>query len=503
MEHTRDTTPSSESDGERALTSEPAAAGHALGAGAAGGTRASMVLALQRSVGNRAATRHIARLTLKEKVEKARATDPRGYVLKAVTGMQGKFSFSERAAEITWRMIWMFAPEKTNNTLVEARDSGRGIELRKDPPGKQFELVVGPDFIDGITDANLDDRVAILKLVFLGKEKLKQKLVTDFGFAEVVDGSAAWTAGELAETAVGLLKMPADDRKALAGVRLKRNETVMEGGESFSGLFEWSVSGVTASTTTAPTLTQELTMATSAFASPDSALWTAVHEAGHAVDSARRRAASLASGTAVAALNATIGPLNTASAAATSAFNALVGTANRLPNADRTSARPAMDALRAAHDAIRALGGATTSAQLTAREPAADRAVAARDRVLGAISASHPARSDMRATATAQDAWLVAAKARAVAQAAVIRTRGELAAVSSPSGTRSLRLERFVALVNRHRIAPITPYAAKNWPGHPDEFFAEAYTMWLNEPKRLETLARPIKDWFDAGEHLK
>jgi hypothetical protein len=467
------------------------------------GARTAFVRELQRRVGNRAATRHIARLTLKEKVEHARKTDPKGYVLKAVEGMKSGYTFEERAAEITWRMIWMFVPEKTNSTLVAARSSARGIELAKDPPKKDTELVVAPDFIDGITADNLDDRVLLLRLVFMGKDALKKKLKTDFGFAEVIDGTATWTAGELAETAVGLLKMPADDRKALAGVTLKRDETVMEAGESFTGLFSWRVSAVTTATTTAPTLTQELTMATSAFQSPGAAAWTAVHEAGHAVDSARRRPAALATGTAMAAFNATIAPLNAASTTATNAFNAAIALFSRYNTADRTAARPYTEALRAAHRAIRTLGSAQTSRQLSANETAADAAVAARDRARSALAAGHPARGDFAATVTAQDAWLVAAKARAVARAALLKAQSDEAAVTSQTGTMSRRLERFVAVVNRNGIAPITPYARKNWPGHPDEFFAEAYAMWLNDPKRLDSLAKPLKDWFDAGEHLK
>jgi hypothetical protein len=67
----------------------------------------------------------------------------------------------------------------------------------------------------------------------------------------------------------------------------------------------------------------------------------------------------------------------------------------------------------------------------------------------------------------------------------------------------SLRLERFVAVVNARRITPITPYARQNWPGHPEEFYAEAYTMWVNKPKQLESLAKPLKEFFDAGEETK
>jgi hypothetical protein len=82
----------------------------------------------------------------------------------------------------------------------------------------------------------------------------------------------------------------------------------------------------------------------------------------------------------------------------------------------------------------------------------------------------------------------------------VHRRQQEERAASSASG-QSRRLQDFVAVVTANRIAPLTAYARTNWPVHPEEFFAEAYSLWLNDRPYLQANAPALVTWFDSGGH--
>lgn len=452
--------------------------------------------------------RYLARapLTLKDKVEHARHTDPSGYVLDAVRGMApDRWTFEERAAEITWRIIWMFLPEHSSDTLVSADTGIRGAELAPTRTGGLTEIVIGPDFIANLTADNLDLRRTMLQIVVLGKDAAKDKLKQDFGFAEVLDGSAQWTVGELAETYAGLARIKTPDRAGLVGVTLRRVDTITEHGEHFAGDFTFSAVNVSAGQTTPPDMDQVLRLANTAFSDPDRAAEVVVHEAGHAIENDKQRRTGLAAGVAIAAHNLAVESYTTAANDAGHAVNAAIIRANSYLPADKASANTFIAAVTAASLAINAFGvGGPTGA--APREKAAADAVKARNTARGALPGNNPADTDFARACELQDDWLTAARAmitaaatRNTAKAAATASRGKLPG----DANMSLRLERFVAVVNNHSITPITPYAAKNWPAHPEEFFAEAYSMWVNDPKRLEGLARPLKEFFDAGEQRK
>ena len=82
-------------------------------------------------------------------------------------------------------------------------------------------------------------------------------------------------------------------------------------------------------------------------------------------------------------------------------------------------------------------------------------------------------------------------------------TKTQQTAVKDPTGTRSARLERFVAYVNSKGIKRFTKYARANWPAHPEEFYAEAFSFWRADPAFLASSSPDLKHWFDSGEHLK
>jgi hypothetical protein len=47
----------------------------------------------------------------------------------------------------------------------------------------------------------------------------------------------------------------------------------------------------------------------------------------------------------------------------------------------------------------------------------------------------------------------------------------------------------------------LTQYAKDNWPSKPEEFFAEAYSLWRTDPEYLKANAKPLYDWFTAGHY--
>lgn len=90
--------------------------------------------------------------------------------------------------------------------------------------------------------------------------------------------------------------------------------------------------------------------------------------------------------------------------------------------------------------------------------------------------------SDLASAAAAQAEWAKAA-------ASLVYARG-----------RTLRVQKFVELVEAAKIEPFTPYARDNWPIRPGEFYAEAYSIWLSDPEFLETNYKVLFDFFSSGD---
>jgi len=88
-----------------------------------------------------------------------------------------------------------------------------------------------------------------------------------------------------------------------------------------------------------------------------------------------------------------------------------------------------------------------------------------------------------------QDAWFESAKAHSLAH------------------NRSARVQRFVKIVDKKKIAPRTifpqhSYAEKNWPHKPEEFYAEVYSMFLVKPNDLKAKSKTLYNWFKAKKYL-
>jgi hypothetical protein len=126
-----------------------------------------------------------------------------------------------------------------------------------------------------------------------------------------------------------------------------------------------------------------------------------------------------------------------------------------------------------------AMAGGTTRLETTVLAQTAARKIA-RD-ALSAASPSHAALTILAPVETAQDVWLEAERALAGA------------------ARRSLRLQEFVDLVTKNKIDRFTEYSAANWRLKPEEFYAEAYGLWLTDPEYLGTNYQAVYEFFQRA----
>jgi peptidoglycan hydrolase-like protein with peptidoglycan-binding domain len=337
-------------------------------------------------------------------------------------------------------------------------------------------------------------------------------LVRDFGFKQVTDGSASWTLTELNKAYEALLRLPGDDRTALKDVELRRESTVLDdAGQALAGEFKFR-QGLSGTTVTDE---RQLLIADLAFSTDTSSFIggpgtagpmsfeTIVHEAGHAVEKKVLLDAQQAQNAATAVFNQRQADTN----AAVSTVNAELSTANAkfsgYSSDQRKAAGPYFSAIGAATAAINSFANETSSSDHPPSEKRAADAIAARDKQRGALPTGHPATADFAALSKAQDDWFATAVKRAAAQSTMKAAAAATGAASATVGGKriSKRLKAFIDFVNQNKIPPLTAYARDNWPAKPQEFFAEAYSLWLNDPDYLASQAQALKAWFDQGQH--
>ena len=68
---------------------------------------------------------------------------------------------------------------------------------------------------------------------------------------------------------------------------------------------------------------------------------------------------------------------------------------------------------------------------------------------------------------------------------------------------RSLRLQKFVDLVTKNNIERFTEYSEKNWRLVPEEFYPEAYGLWLTDPEYLRNNYKTVYEFFQSGDYRK
>ncbi|MGW0661109.1 hypothetical protein [Streptodolium elevatio] len=80
--------------------------------------------------------------------------------------------------------------------------------------------------------------------------------------------------------------------------------------------------------------------------------------------------------------------------------------------------------------------------------------------------------------------------------------RHELDVAAFQKTATSVCLERFLAQVQALGVAPFTFYAESSWAKNKKgELFAEAYTMFVNEPETLRWISPGLHDWFVRREY--
>jgi hypothetical protein len=71
-----------------------------------------------------------------------------------------------------------------------------------------------------------------------------------------------------------------------------------------------------------------------------------------------------------------------------------------------------------------------------------------------------------------------------------------LLAATQSIGVAQDQIPTFIALAGTFGFTPFTDYARR---GGDDEFFAEAYALFITDPNRLSAMNRSIFLWFAAG----
>lgn len=357
-------------------------------------------------------------------------------------------------------------------------------------------------------------------------------LQADFQVQSIARGDKDWGEkgfeGDLTDVLDAFQLLPASNKTALKGVNLLRFSSLPKGhsGEfNEGGGVAWGATHVTSQAT--------LKLADSAFSPSEAVLGefqhqtpksfqTILHEVGHAVEHQVTRPAKEAFDAAViqqnkavkdpvanaaaverakkrrAALQATQVPAKTIKALTTTAGTKKTAAENALKTAAAAAKKFApleisdsaayRTAVEAAETALKDYAKTSEGADLDVLDDALQAAISLRDKAREALmqsAAGNPALMAFAPVETAQHEWEDALRTLA-------HTRG-----------RSLRLDKFVTVVNAAQITPFTQYARDNWPYKPQEFYAEAYSLWLTDPTFLQKNYPAIFNFFDQGDYEK
>jgi hypothetical protein len=340
----------------------------------------------------------------------------------------------------------------------------------------------------------------------------RKGLKADFGFANIVDGGANWTLPELNKVDAALQRISSTEKAALAGVDLVRESTILnDKGKPLAGEFSYK-HGVATGADKA-THAEKLSIADSAFSADgvnfiggagnaaEASFETILHEVGHAVEHAEERKTSAAKFDAMAAHNAAVTKMNAAnntqSASMTAARNAFL----QLPKDEKKSGTAFANASFAVTNAWVKVTKNNKVAEHDANVKAAQDATTAREKArtaLEAKSATHPGLGLLKSPNADVDAWGKTCEDRVAAHKA--QELAKTAADGQMKGNESKRLAKFRAFVGKEKLTPPTQYAKAEGMG---EWYAEAYSLWKNDPEFLNDQYPKVKKWFDDGEHLK
>ena len=382
--------------------------------------------------------------------------------------------------------------------VVRFGDTTRMMTTRTDAAGKTTATLhaqAAPEIPAGskFSGANEAERV----------KAAKQAFKDDFGITVKpgVDGNGNaknFTADELEKVHSGLARLSPEERKALNGTELVRNQYVRQkngntvvNDKTHSAFYGSSVEK------SGGTWVNKKTMqiADSAFNQDKTAFVgdgtkdgssfpsarTAAHEAGHGIEFNRRNDAW-------AARNNALGGFNSASKTLDKGPQAAWDKTNKgLSPADKGTAK-AFDTASKAVDAAALEMAQAKAPELAAKTEAYEKSVKTRDAALKALPPTHPAHTQATALAKGQD---TAFKDVASTSAAQVKA-------SSSDGTESRQLEKFEEFIKDNNVKPTTDYGA----GSNAEFYAESLSLYKTDPQYLKANSPKLYDYFKNNEHL-
>jgi hypothetical protein len=316
------------------------------------------------------------------------------------------------------------------------------------------------------------------------REDAEKDLKARYGISGVADGASAWTVEDLNTTLDALAKLPAGDIAALKGVTLERAKTLSdEAGKPRDG--EFAVEQRIDTDDTKVTVDKAtLRLADSAFASASVAEETILHETGHAVASKPRRDAFRGELKATAGFNKKVAEQKQTAAdqtATNDTYTALSGEANAISKEYDELVKQRAEAKKA--------GDKKALADVDAKIKDAKKRHAAK------IGEVNPAEAKYKKAEAANAAAKTSMDTAEKAKDAAKKTADDTLA---PSGENQ-RVQKFTDFVTEQKIDPISKYAKDNWPAKPEEFYADAYSLFLTDPLALKAKSEPLYDWFKKG----
>ena len=360
----------------------------------------------------------------------------------------------------------------------------------------------------------------------------KAGLKTTYGFKSVIGDGASWSVSDLNKAAKSFGMLSAGEISALAGVVLRRTNTITgPDGKPLLGLFqhkaELTAAGGSTHSATLSLADGAFTQDTVSFVggtkgSAPASIATILHEVGHAVETHALRKAAVAHHDADAATNRASSSFTTANnaykadmAPANAAGPVAFASFNKLPQKDIRAGLGYARALNGVMGAIDKFGKNRSLSKVGQLRTAAKQAVTKRDTAKGALQTKSPtsgvfAALDpysnsldvlMKSALAAMagfETWKKAQKISGVAKTKFDDTQG--AERTNNAGDKERPSKRLLAFEKVAKgVKPVTAYAKTGTA----EFYAESFSLWKSDPEYLAANCPKIKKWFDAGGHLK
>lgn len=464
--------------------------------------------------------------------------------LAHVVQQSGEVAFSGRPQDnaAQYAALEDAADESAIGAVVSLWGSEAGLQGRRSMPGLRSGLRLqrcSPKAPAKTTTPTKEGEKAEACPTDEAVTKLKVEVKTAFGFSQVTEEGACWTAKELTKTKGALEKIPADQLTAIKGVTLKRVKVSSCTGGDPSGCFIGKVNEKTKVREDVIEIADKAFEEDKQIEDPSVATVkeydlagklkttlpsqrTVLHEVGHAVESAEKRPKELerfkldvAAAEKKTALGETVKEFNRTAVSvppitwsngkekayveaiedAARKLDAILKPINKLGkkpthSALKTAATDADDAITKASKAIgarnkarKALPAGSSVIQSTLEKSQDDNLAAAR-KMLTAVEALRDAQKELEGAEASEEAASAEIKAGAAEK-------------KMPR-----RLAELVALIALKKIdikaSKLSSYVKDKWPDDPGEVFADLYQMSVTEKEGLKVFDPDVAKFFDT-----